>query len=437
MANILLIDGSSDYRKRLRTEILDAYPDMLVDEYDPGVRGVPGKDFDWSSYQMVLVDEQQEWLQSLIGQTDMPNLILLSNEETLDKREQLMQKGVTRYLSRDDIHSSRFKSQLVESIETIISIEQYENIVQHKQSVPHQNLTMSSEDTVFDLDRAKNMDTELTKSVIRSIMPEDLTLLIPGYDIIREIGKGATSSVLLASRQEDGQQVVLKVIRTTKSDDPQALKRFMQEYSLISYMKHPNIVQIFERGFAADYAYIAMEYSPHGDLNKRISNGLDTETALKFLGQIASALACVHELGVIHRDMKPGNILFKEEDCVCITDFGAAKLNHHTLADITAHNMVIGTPHYMSPEQGAGMRLDHRSDLYSLGVLFYFMLTKRRPFRAASVAQLLSAHMNSPIPRLPDECSRYQPLIDGLLAKDPDDRFQCANELITGIEWLA
>ncbi len=437
MANILLIDGSPDYRKQLRSEILDAYPELLIHEYDPHLCGAPDKDFDWAAYQMVMVDEQQEWLDGFFEQVDMPNLILLGNDASHDRREQLMQKGITRYLSKDSIHSSRFKSQLVESIETIISIEQYRNILQHNDNSSSQDLNLKDEDTILDLVTEPVLDIGLTECVDRKPPPQGFCLVIPGYKVLKEIGKGASSSVLLATRQEDDKQVVLKVVETRKNDDPQSLKRFMQEYSLISYLEHPNIVKIYERGFAAEYAYIAMEHFPLGDLNRRISKGLETDSALKYLGQIASALACVHELGVVHRDMKPGNILFKDNDSVCITDFGAAKLNHDTMDDITAHNMVIGTPHYMSPEQGAGMRIDHRSDLYSLGVLFYYMLTKRRPYSAASIAQLLSAHLNMPIPRLPDECSRYQPLIDGLLAKDPDDRFQSAQELITGIEWLS
>ncbi len=133
--------------------------------------------------------------------------------------------------------------------------------------------------------------------------------------------------------------------------------------------------------------------------------------------------------------MKPGNILFREDDTLTITDFGVAQ----TISgepDITVDNTVIGTPYYLSPEQGAGMKTDHRTDLYSLGVIFYQMLTGERPFTATTIAQLLKAHLNEPIPQLTGNLKKYQPLLDGLLAKDPDERFLNTKDLLLGIEWI-
>jgi len=265
---------------------------------------------------------------------------------------------------------------------------------------------------------------------------DGVCLLIPGYSIEKEIAKGGMSTVLLATRLEDNLSVVLKVLFTQGQEDPSALKRFMQEYNLISAMDHPHVIRIYERAFATDFAYIALEYLPTGDLSKRIRSGIVAETALSYLKQIALGLGAAHELNIIHRDLKPGNILFHGEDTLKITDFGAAKILSDEMEDITLNDMVVGTPYYMSPEQGTGMKVDQRSDIYSLGVLFYQMLTGKKIFTANNISNLIHAHLKEPVPQLPAKMSKYQPLIEGMLAKDPDERFQTTDELIAGIDWI-
>jgi serine/threonine protein kinase len=244
------------------------------------------------------------------------------------------------------------------------------------------------------------------------------------------------SVVLLARPSEEDREVVLKIMFTQGHEDPLALKRFMQEYTLISCLDHPHIVAIHERAFASDFAYIAMENFPGGDLAKKLLTGIDLETAIEYIRQMCMGLVAVHDINIVHRDMKPGNILFRIDGTLAITDFGAAKNLTGDVEDITINNHIVGTPYYMSPEQAASMPLDHRSDLYSLGIMIYQMLTNERPYTAKSIAQLISMHLHAPIPKLPDNLAKYQPLIDGLLAKDPDDRFQSANDVILGMDWI-
>ncbi len=269
-----------------------------------------------------------------------------------------------------------------------------------------------------------------------SFQSNGVCLIIPGYTIEKEIAKGGMSTVLLAKRLEDDLDVVLKVLFTQGQEDPSALKRFMQEYSLISAMDHPHVIRIYERAFASEFAYIALEYLPTGDLSKRIKSGIAAKTALSYLRQIALGLGAIHELNIIHRDLKPGNILFHGEDTLKITDFGAAKFISDEMEDITLNDMVVGTPYYMSPEQGTGMKVDQRSDIYSLGVLFYQMLTGKKLFTANNISNLIHAHLSRAVPKLPENISKYQPLIEGMLAKDPDERFQTTDELISGIDWI-
>jgi serine/threonine protein kinase len=150
---------------------------------------------------------------------------------------------------------------------------------------------------------------------------------------------------------------------------------------------------------------------------------------LSFLAQMAGALQVVHAVGVLHRDLKPGNIMMRADSSIALIDFGLAKHADMEI-DMTGTGEIFGTPYYMSPEQGHGHELDERSDLYSLGVIFYEMLTSRKPFVASTPMAVLYMHGNAPVPTLERDHAQYQPLIDRLLAKEPGDRFASANELL-------
>lgn len=242
------------------------------------------------------------------------------------------------------------------------------------------------------------------------------------------------SSIYLAEREEDQVQVVLKVLNIANVENQDTLRRFIREYRLIGQLDHPNIARIYERAFAKSYAYIAIEYCPNGDLAMRLKKPLPTETAVSYMRQIAEGIGAAHKVGIIHRDMKPGNILFRADDSLAITDFGIAKMLGDS-SELTAVGQIVGTMFYISPEQIRGKGVNKYSDLYSLGVMFYKMLTGKFPFYGESVEQILQSHLTAPAPKLPEELASFQAIIDGLLAKDPDERFQNAEEFIVGLEW--
>jgi serine/threonine protein kinase len=231
--------------------------------------------------------------------------------------------------------------------------------------------------------------------------------------------------------------VVLKVLRDTPENGDQQMQfsRFLQEYELISKIRHPNVVRIFDLGIADDHAYIAMEYFPRGDLRARIAKGVEPSQALQYLAQMAAALQVVHEVGVLHRDLKPGNIMERADGSLALIDFGLAK-HEDVNVEMTGTGEIFGTPYYMSPEQGHGQPLDARSDLYSLGVIFYEMLTRKKPFLAPTPMGVIYLHGNAPVPDLPPEQALYQPLVHKLLAKDPAQRFASARELLNEIARL-
>ncbi|HEY8539248.1 MAG TPA: serine/threonine-protein kinase, partial [Steroidobacteraceae bacterium] len=179
-------------------------------------------------------------------------------------------------------------------------------------------------------------------------------------------------------------------------------------------------------------AFIAMEYFPRGDLRSKITKPLPPAVALAYLSQMAAALEAVHEVGVLHRDLKPGNVMLRADNSLALIDFGLAK-EADFKGEITGTGEIFGTPYYMSPEQGHGQSLDQRSDLYSLGVIFYEMLTNKKPYLAPTPMGVIYLHGNAPLPQLEGDLTKYQPLVDRLMAKDPADRFASARDLIDAI----
>jgi serine/threonine protein kinase len=240
--------------------------------------------------------------------------------------------------------------------------------------------------------------------------------------------------VYLAESETDGNKVVLKVLQQIPdlADGIGAFDRFLQEYELIADLHHPNIVKILDLGVSDDHAHIVMEYLSGGDLKLRMEQDITEPEAVSYLKQIAGALAKVHSVGILHRDLKPGNIMLRNDGSLALIDFGLAKrMRLHE--EITDNGEIFGTPYYMSPEQGRGNDVDARSDIYSLGVIFYEMLTGQKPYTASNAMGIIYKHSEAPVPVLPHRLAVYQALLNLLMAKRPDNRLQSADEIA---EWL-
>jgi serine/threonine protein kinase len=240
--------------------------------------------------------------------------------------------------------------------------------------------------------------------------------------------------VYLAESERAGAIVVLKVLRKVPDQDEAhgTFDRFLQEYEVVSKVDHPNVVRIYDLGVADDHAYIAMEYFPAGDLRERMRRKIEPEQAVEYLRQMAAALQAIHAVGVLHRDLKPGNVMLRNDGSLALIDFGLAKQLKLDM-EITATGEIFGTPYYMSPEQGHGAEVDERSDVYSLGVIFYEMLTGKKPYLASTPMAVIYKHSHAPLPTLAPEISHLEPLVRRLLGKDPRDRYQSATQLLEAI----
>jgi tRNA A-37 threonylcarbamoyl transferase component Bud32 len=256
----------------------------------------------------------------------------------------------------------------------------------------------------------------------------DSCLQIPGYSGLQLIGEGANSRIYRAVQISLGRNIALKVLK--HSDDQARFDRFLNESRLIASFNHPNVITIHDVGEADHRPYIAMEWLAAGDLESRLRDGaLPADEALALTEAICSSLALVHENGIVHRDIKPANIMFRQDGTPVLTDFGIAKQLDSDNA-LTIEGITVGTPYYLSPEQAECKPVDGRTDLYALGVVLHEMLTGRRPYEGQSATETVIAHLMQPVPSLPRELAGLQELIDCALAKDPEDRFASAEEML-------
>jgi hypothetical protein len=406
---LLIVTDHTELGRAIEQHVSIIWPAAECRIHAPLQSGRLHSGFNAIGYDVVVLDDRiergqgEKWLENLLHRDTFPPILYLARGDDPALAQRAVKRGAVDCLVRERIDHRRLADVLRKAV------------VQRREQ-------LASLRTGPDAERLSTFGA----------------VTIHGHRFVRELAIGGTSSVYLAESERAGEMVVLKVLRDSPSagDEHTQFTRFMQEYELISKVRHPNVVRIFDLGIAEDYAYLAMEYFARGDLRSQIAAGLDGSEALAYLKQMAAALQVVHAVGVLHRDLKPGNIMLRADGTVALIDFGLAKHVRVDAPEITATGEIFGTPYYMSPEQGHGAELDERSDLYSLGVIFYEMLMRQKPYLAQTPMAVIYLHANAPIPLLPEDLRKYQRLLNQLLAKDPVHRFGSASALLARIEEL-
>ncbi len=401
----LIVSDRPDFRQLLAHHVTLEWRDALPAEYEPARRGRLQASFRGSAYDVVLLDHEVqggrglEWLEDLGDRAGFPPIVYFAPQGD----DRAMRAGASGVLARLEFDHEQFAAALREA-----------------------------------LVERRNVLADTSRAALEPPPPDRFgSVRIRGYRCVRRIAVGGSSSVFLAKVECTGEVRVLKVFRQVPDavEGTTTFDRFLREFDLAARLDHPNIARIHDLGVADDHVYLAMEYFPGGDLRSRMGGPMPWRDALVYVRQLAAALGALHDIGVLHRDVKPGNVLLRGDGSAAFIDFGLAR-QLDLESDITGNGAIFGTPHYMSPEQGHGLALDGRSDLYSLGIVLYEMLTGVKPFRAETPLAVIYMHANEPLPRLPPAVAHLQPLLDALLAKRPADRPASAAEIIARVDEL-
>jgi len=406
---VLIVSDRPEYRQLLAHHVTLEWRDALPAEYEPATRGRLQPAFTGAAYDVVLLDHEVqegrglEWLEDLSERVAFPPIVYFGPLADASVASRAAASGAAHVLARLDFEHWQLAAVL------------------------HAALA-----------KRRNVLAGASRAAREPTPPDRFgSVRIRGHRCLRRLAVGGSSSVFLAESVRTGQQRVLKIFRQVPDvvEGSTTFERFLREYDLVAHLEHPNIARIYDLGVADDHVFLAMEYFPGGDLRSRMREPLPWRVALGYLRQLSAALGALHAIGVLHRDVKPGNVLMREDGSLAFIDFGLAR-QLGLESDITGTGAIFGTPHYMSPEQGHGVLLDERSDLYSLGVVLHEMLTGEKPYLAETPLAVIYKHANAPLPQLPQTLAHLQPLLDTLLAKRPEDRPASAAALVARIDEL-
>ena len=411
--NFAVIDGSAGYRAVLSTFLLVRWPTACVEEVDPFAETLQGVGHTFGASSDVILlggigrfDEACASLKRLRARDHCPPVILMVASELETQAAMLVAMGAAAVLFKDGFS----EHSLVETISRLLG----------------ERAGVSAADRP-DGATADSHTEAVRFGQFRFIANGQLhTLAIEHFRFIATLASSNLAQVFSAESVGDRKRVVVKIALSTPIHSAE-VRLFCERYRFIASLKGRHVVHCVDAGVADSWPYLVLEYLSGGDLRRRMSAAITPREAVQVLFDLANALAVVHAGSFAHMDVKPENIFFRSDELVLIdfnisTRFGNVSRNRVT-------GDVLGSPFYMSPEQGQGLTVDGRSDLYSAGVIFYEMLTGSQPYVGESAIQVIFKHIHDEIPLLPKRVRTLQPVLDVLMAKNREERIASANEL--------
>ncbi len=409
---VLIIADQRDYRTLLRHHLTCEWPEAHIATCDPNSDSALAEDFDGSGFDVVVLDHglvRQDaiaMLRRFKAADGFPPVVML-----VDEHDDVASVSAIRAGADDCIPKGRLSnSYLVNAV---------------KQAMAR--------------DRE---DTQTIETLIRSGPSRVLsgTLEVPGYESVRRLAATPASSVWVVRRESDDREMVLKVMSELPAGDEGQWRgeEFNATCASFEALDHPGVARMYDHGIHEDRPWLAMEFFPRGHLGLRLGSPVEPGVAVGYVRQLASALDVLHYCDIVHGDLKPANVMFRDDETLAIADFRIAR----RLTDkneLTVPGALLAAAFYTTPEQAMGRETDVRSDLYALGLIFFELLTGHKPYAAASPLAVLNKHCHGGLPPLGPGREALEPIVHGLLAKDPDDRPQTAArvlELLTACKRL-
>jgi DNA-binding NarL/FixJ family response regulator len=395
---LLIVGAERELRTWLRHHIEILWPDAAVEELEPAQLEPRAFSLTTKNLDLIALSAQcgdaledpaagLEPLRLLLRRDDVPPVVVIASGGNEMSAVRAMRLGAADYLPRGLLNAQRLATALRLALRT--------------------------------RRRAPPKGARPAKALPRRIDPSHLDL--PQYAILHKLGESSRAVVYFAHSITLGRNVALKISKPTVEGAEES-REFAREYAAICAVQHRSVVEIYDYGFHAGREFIAMEYFPCGDLKTRLQQPMSVAEGLGYALRICGALRVIHAAGLIHRDLKPPNVMLREDGSVVLIDFGIAKGIDST-GHSTAIGVLRGSPYYMSPEQAQGVPLDARSDLYSVGVMLFEMLTGAKPYVGNSAVEVMQQHVHGPRPRLPGELAAFEPLLDHFMSRDRGRRF--------------
>lgn len=403
----LVIEDDLAFQKLIRARLTERWPKAQVVTLDPTRGRALNADLDGSAFDLVVLDYRigdrngLELLRVFRQRKGFPPVVMITGQGDESLAVDAIRAGAADYLSKQGLTQDA----LVATLEKALASHPREVADATPRPVP-----------------------------APAMLPE-----VEGYEVLAAVGQGRAGTVYRARRRADGLELALKIVRAELSGtaNEELIDRCLRESELMQRLRSPRVARIHEQRFT-DYGLVtAMEWIDGGSVRDlRLAGRVPLQRALRVVRETAEALADIHAAGIIHRDLKPGNILLRQDGSVVLVDFGVAR-ELDGASSLTRRGEMLGTPAYVSPEQAQGLPVDARTDLYSLGVILFELLTDEAPYRALTANAVVQKHLHAPLPELPVDLWVYQGLVDRLMAKHPVDRYPSAAALLVDLDGLA